>query len=60
MAAHSVKGQGQWKQNETVPHKTNIDRSTLLDQQSAFSSTAHAYLRCQKGTADFLQSAMPF
>lgn len=36
MAAHSVRGQGQWKQNETVPHKTNIDRSTLLDQQSAF------------------------
>mgnify|MGYP007103933753 CR=1 FL=1 len=36
MAAHSVRGQGQWKQNETVTHKTNIDRSTLLDQQSAF------------------------
>lgn len=60
MAAHSVKGQGRWKQNETVTKKTNIDRSPLLNQRRAFSSTAHAYLRCQKGTADFLQSATPF
>lgn len=32
MVAHSVKGQGRWKQNGTVAKKTNIDRSTLLDQ----------------------------
>ena len=60
MVAHSVKGQGRWKQNKTVTKKTNIDRSPLLNQRRAFSSTAHAYLRCQKGTADFLQSATPF